>query len=262
MFLRVFHRSPPIQGLSHAPTHVSHHLRARRSLHVAPRLKNSATRDPVRYSCRLSQHSDARVRKEVPLSKMRTPYKILYTKDGTVYFICANHHAIQIDQESLATRHWSVHNKSCQQENLEKQDQNCQTQQSRSFAILVTIHTLSRRCRARKPACEEQNDRTSTTSGRLLVEDRSSWCCSWTKDWYSARQASISLPLTRPRSKSPSNRRPSRCSGAWSSPPMMIAGQTTQSLSNLRTGSHSRQYRGREFLQKPTGVSPELSFPL
>ena len=90
---------------------------------------------------------------------------------------------------------------------------------------MVTIHTLYRCWRVRKPACEEQNDRKSPTSMRLLVEDRSSCRCSWTNDWYSAQQASISLPLIYPRSKSPSNKGPSRCSGAWSSPPLMIAGQ-------------------------------------
>ena len=55
---------------------------------------------------------------------------------------------------------------------------------------LPTIHTLYRCRRARKPACPEQNDRTSPTSGRLLVDDRSSCRCSRTKDWYSARHAS------------------------------------------------------------------------
>ena len=96
---------------------------------------------------------------------------------------------------------------------------------SQSFTILVKIHTLNRCWRARKPACKEQNDRTSPTSGRFLVEDRSSCRCSWTKDWFSARQASTSLILIHPLYKSASNKRPSRCSGAWSSPPMMIAGQ-------------------------------------
>ena len=62
-------------------------------------------------------------------------------------------------------------------------------------AWLATIHTLYRCRRARKPACAEQNDRTSPTSGRLLVDDRSSCRCSCTKDWYSARHASTSLPL-------------------------------------------------------------------
>ena len=113
LLLRVFNNPPPIQGLTHAPTHVSHHLRARHSLHVAPGLENSAMCDPVRNSCRLSQHSDAGVRKEVPLREMRTPYKILYIKDGTVYFICADHHAIRIDQKSRAKSHWYAHNKSC-----------------------------------------------------------------------------------------------------------------------------------------------------
>ena len=98
-------------------------------------------------------------------------------------------------------------------------------ERSQGFTILVTIHTLNRCCRARKPTCKEQNDRNSTTSGRLLVEDRSSCRCSWTKDWNSARQASISLLLTHPRTESPSNKRPSRCSGAGLFPPMTIAGQ-------------------------------------
>ena len=90
---------------------------------------------------------------------------------------------------------------------------------------LVTIHTLNRCWRARKPVCTEQNDRTSPMSGWLFVEDRSSCRCSWTKDCYSARQASNSLPFTHPRSKSPPNNRPSRCRGAWLCPLMMIAGQ-------------------------------------
>ena len=94
---------------------------------------------------------------------------------------------------------------------------------SKGFSFLLTIHTLNR-C-WRKPACEEENDRTSPTLGRLLVEDCSSCRCSWTKDWYSARQASLSLPLIHARSQSPSSKRPSLCSSAWSSPPMMIAGQ-------------------------------------
>ena len=94
-----------------------------------------------------------------------------------------------------------------------------------NIIALVAIHTLNRCCRARKPACEQQNDRTSPMSVRLLVEDRSSCRCSWTKDWYSDRQPSISLPFTHPRSNRPSSRRPNKWSGAWSSPPMMIAGQ-------------------------------------
>ena len=85
----------------------------RRSLHVAPRLENSAMRDPVRDGCRLSQHGDAGVRKEVPLGEMRTPYKILYTEDGTVHFICTDHHPIQTDVGSPATSHSSAQNKSC-----------------------------------------------------------------------------------------------------------------------------------------------------
>ena len=113
LLLRVFNHPPPIKSLIHAPTHVSHHLRTRCSLHVASRLENSAMRDPVRVGCRLSQHGDAGVRKEVPLDELRTLYKILYTEDGTVHFICADHHPIQIDDESPATSHWSAHNMNC-----------------------------------------------------------------------------------------------------------------------------------------------------
>ena len=87
------------------------------------------------------------------------------------------------------------------------------------------IHTSSKRRRARKPACKDQNGRTSPTSGGLLVEDHSSCRCSWTKNFYSAQQTSISLLLIRSRSNTPSNKRPSRCSGARSFAPMKMAGQ-------------------------------------
>ena len=110
---RVFNHPPPIKSLIHAPTDVSHHLRKRYSLHVAPRLENGAMRDPVRDGCRLSQPGDAGVRKEVPLGEMQTLYKILYTKDGTVHFICTDHHPIQIDDALPATSHWSEQKKSC-----------------------------------------------------------------------------------------------------------------------------------------------------
>ena len=57
---------------------------------------------------------------------------------------------------------------------------------------LDTIHALYRCWRARKPACAEQNDRTSATSERLLLDYHSSCRCSCTKDWYSALHASTS----------------------------------------------------------------------
>ena len=53
LLLWVFNHPPPIKSLIHAPTHVSDHLRKRRSLHVAPWLENSAVRYPVRDGCRL-----------------------------------------------------------------------------------------------------------------------------------------------------------------------------------------------------------------
>ena len=54
LLLWVFHHPPPIKSLIHALTHVSHNLRTRCSLHVAPWLENSAVRDPVSNPCRLS----------------------------------------------------------------------------------------------------------------------------------------------------------------------------------------------------------------
>ena len=133
------------------------------------------------------------------------------------------------------------------------------------FITFATIHTWNRCWRARKPACEEQNERTSSTSGRLLVEDRSSCHCSWTKDWYSARQASISLSLIHLRSNSPSNKRPSRWNGAWSSPPMMITGQkqpnscqilerapTVDSTEVVNSSGKLRASRWNFFFQKET----------
>ena len=93
------------------------------------------------------------------------------------------------------------------------------------FTLLVTILTLNRFWRAWKPACKKQNDRTSATSGRFRVEDHCSCRCSGKKDWYSARQAWNLLALIHPLSKNPSNKRPARWSGAWSSPPMIIAGR-------------------------------------
>ena len=92
-------------------------------------------------------------------------------------------------------------------EHLEKLNDFFRLKRSQGFTLLVAIHTLNRCWRARKPTCEEQKDRTSPTSGRLLVEDRSSLRCSWKKDWYSARQASISPFLIHPRSERPSNKR-------------------------------------------------------
>ena len=78
---------------------------------------------------------------------------------------------------------------------------------------------------ARKTACPKQNDRSSPTSGRLLVDDRSSCRCSCAKDWYSARHASTSLPLVQPFSSSPSKSLLKSCKGATLSPPTTIAGQ-------------------------------------
>ena len=58
-----------------------------------------------------------------------------------------------------------------------------------------------------------------------FVDDRSSCRCSCTKDWYSARHASTSLPLVQPFSSSPSKSLLKSSNGATSSPPTTIAGQ-------------------------------------
>ena len=52
------HQSPPIKSLTHTPTDVSHHLRPRRSLHVAPWIEDSAVCDPLRHGRRFSQHGN------------------------------------------------------------------------------------------------------------------------------------------------------------------------------------------------------------
>ena len=91
---------------------------------------------------------------------------------------------------------------------------------------LIGYNTCLHRCRrARKPACAVQNDRTSPTSGRLLVDHRSNCRCSCTKDWYSARHASTSPPLVQPFSSSPSKSLLKSCRETTSSPPTTIAGQ-------------------------------------
>ena len=157
---------------------------------------------------------------------MRNSHEILHAKQSATHFILVDNDSIQIDDDLFAGSHWPTYIESCQLEDLEKQDDLISGSTSHQVLTpLVTILTLNRCWRAWKPACEKQKDRTSPMSGWLLVENRSGSRCSWTKDWYSTREASISLPFIHPRSKSPSNNRPSRCRGAWLSPPMIIAGQ-------------------------------------
>ena len=79
--------------------------------------------------------------------------------------------------------------------------------------------------RARKATCAKENDRTLSTSGRLLMDDRSSCRCSCTKDWYSALHASTSLPLVQPFSRSPSKSLLNSWRGTTSSPTTTNAGQ-------------------------------------
>ena len=113
LLLCVLHQSPPIKSLTHTPTDFSHHLRPRRSLHVAPWIEDSAVCDPLRHGRRFSQHGNPWVWKEAPLREMRTPHKILNAKDCTLHFILTNHHPIQIDdephtQKSLARAQWEL----------------------------------------------------------------------------------------------------------------------------------------------------------
>ena len=118
--------------------------------------------------------------------------------------------------------------------------------------MLDTIHTLYRCRRARKPACAEQKNRKSPTSGRLLVDDRSSCRCSCAKDWYSARQASTSLPLVQPFSSSPSKSLLKSWKGATSSPPTTIAEQKQLNPCKWRiakqrlTGHNSQFFQGND----------------
>ena len=216
---------PSIHSLIHARTIFSHHLRTRRSLHLAPGFKNGTNCDAVTNCCRLSRHSDARVGKKIPwvkcglLTKSWTQSRTPRTSSSQI--ITRSRLMMNLSLEVTGPRRiraisWNTWNDKTGYFRLK---------QSQGFTILVTILFLNRCWRARKPACREQNDRTSPTLGRLLVGDRSSCRCSWTNDRYSARQASTSLLSIHPRSKSPSSKIPSRFSGAWSSPPMTMAGQ-------------------------------------
>ena len=104
---------PPTHSLIHTCKNLSHNLWTRRSLHVAPRFRNSTTCDAVRDCCRFSQQSDARVRREVSLSEMLIPQEIPHAKQSTTHFIFANHHTLQIDDELLTGIYWPAYNESC-----------------------------------------------------------------------------------------------------------------------------------------------------
>jgi len=69
---------------------------------MAPRFKNGTASDVARYCCCLSQHSDARVRKEASLREMWTPHEVLNTQDGTLNIIFADLDSIQTDDELSA----------------------------------------------------------------------------------------------------------------------------------------------------------------
>ena len=73
---------------------------------MASRFKNSTVGEAVTNSCRLNQHSDARVRKEVSLGEVRTSHEIVHAEQSTTHFILADHDSIQIDDELFAGSHW------------------------------------------------------------------------------------------------------------------------------------------------------------
>ena len=79
--------------------------------------------------------------------------------------------------------------------------------------------------RTGKPPCEEHEVETSTMSGRLLVEVRSSCLCSYTKDRCSALRACFSAPFTQRSYKILSGNMLNESNGAWSSSQMSMRGQ-------------------------------------
>ena len=94
----------------------------RDAVQVAPWFKSRTVGDAVTNSCRLSQHSDARVRKEVSLGEVRTSHEILHAKQSATHLILADHDSIQIDDELFAGSHWPTYNESWQLEVLENKD--------------------------------------------------------------------------------------------------------------------------------------------
>ena len=116
---------------------------------------------------------------------------------------------------------------------------------AKQHAWLDTINLLYKCWGARKPTCAEQNDRTSPTSWRLLVDDRSSCHRSCTKEWYSALHASTSLPLVHPFSRSPSKILLDSWKGGTSSPPTTVDGHKQLipcRMSDLKATVDSKQF--------------------
>ena len=140
---------------------------------------------------------------------MRAPNKILHTKQDTTHFLFFDGNTIEADKKNFTMSWRPTDHKSRQLEYLKQQKLISRSGQLIGVEAKCLIghdtylHSLYRCRQTRKPACSEQNDRRSPTSGRLLVDDRSSCRCSCTKDWYSARHASTSLPLVQPFSRSP-----------------------------------------------------------
>ena len=159
---------------------------------------------------------------------LTTPNNSLHTEQENTHFIFLDGETIKADNKFFSTARRTKDLKCRQLEQLIHQSLMSKTSnswKSEQHTCLDTIHTFHRCWRARKPACAENNERTSPTSGRLLVDNCSSCRFSCTKDWYSAVHASTSLPLDQPFTKSPSKNLLNSWKGATSSPPTKIARQ-------------------------------------
>ena len=188
-------------------TQISDDLARRHGLHNTPWGVNWTWRNAISDRNRFRQHCQAGFSKENSRCEVRAPNKVLHIKQDTTHFLFFDSDTIQADTELLTMQWRTTDHKPRQLEHLEQQKLKRTIWQLLGVEAtiqLATIHTLYSCRRARKPACAEQNDRTSPTSGRLLMDNRSSCRCSCTKDWYSARHASTSLPLVQAFSRSPS----------------------------------------------------------
>ena len=198
-------------------------------LHNTPWGIHRTWRNVISDSNRFRQHCQAGFREETSLYEVRAPIKVLHTEQDTTQFHLFHGDTIQADSELLITMRWRpTDHKRRQLEHLKQQKLIRRTVQLvgvEATTYLDTLHTLYSFWQARKTACAEQKDRTSPTSGRFLVDDRSSCRCSCTKDWYSSRHASTSLPLVQPFSSSPSMSLFKKWKVATLSPTTTIAGQ-------------------------------------
>ena len=176
---------------------------------------------------------------------MRTPSKILHTEDDTVHLVFTDLHSIQTANESPARSHWSAHNKSWYLENLKKTTSVFPNVTITQFYHVGHDTYFKQMLTSTETTCEEQNDRTSPMSGRLLVEDRSSFL----NERLVFRPASLDLTaLDLSTTEKTIEQKTQQMQ--WR---MIVSSgndcrtETAQTLSNFWTGSHSWQHGGREF---------------